>query len=235
MIFFFQFRRVAIYEWQSLWDSAGGELMRDFFTWRKVLGLVGVLIVGGAGSSLSDLIFKPLILDLSGFFLSVATLGLASVTDGMYADVAHIDFERTGSALLSAFTGMQIGVAISLFSVVAFISMPRVAKRLEQWRAQSLANSSSFRTVLYCWLVAMVLTVGFLTISNIRVLYTVQAASYIEQLQRIVSPKLTEDQRLEFRSRVAQISKRSDYVAISEDLKHIAEVNKLYVPAFDIF
>lgn len=81
----------------------------------------------------------------------------------------------------------------------------------------------------------MVLTVGFLTISNIRVLYTVQAASYIEQLQRIVSPKLTEDQRLEFRSRVAQISKRSDYVAISEDLKHIAEVNKLYVPAFDIF
>jgi hypothetical protein len=172
---------------------------------------------------------------LSDFFLNIATLGLSSVRDGMYQDIAKVTYERTGAALLASLTGVILGIAISLITLVAIVSVPQLTERLKEWRIYSNKGTSSFRSFIYCWIGFMILASGFLTISYVRVLYTVNAASYIDQLQRIVSPKLTADQRIEFQSRAAQISKKADFVAITDELRRTAEANKFYTPTFDIF
>lgn len=209
--------------------------MRDFFTWRKVMGIIGLLIIGGVASSISDLVFKPAFVFLSDLILNIATLGLSSVIDGMYADVGKTAYERTGSALLAALMGFQLGLAILLIALAILASAPRLALRLKESRFLSNENTSSVRSLIYAWLVVMIVVTSFVTITNVRVLYTVYAASYIEQLQRIVAPKLAPDQRIELQSRVAQISTRAEYVAIANELMRVAETNKLYAPKFDIF
>lgn len=209
--------------------------MQDFFSWRRIFGIIGLLIIGGIASSISDIVFKPLIFSLSDFFLSVATLGLSSVRDGMYLDVARGNPERTGAALLSALSGFQIGSAISLLLVVALASRPNVFQRLKEWRGSPTSESGRFKYAVYGWMMLLIISTGFVTVSNIRVLYTVRAANYLEQMEQIISPRLTVEQRIDYKSRAAQMTRKSDFVAIVDDLKRVAEANRFSVPAFDIF
>jgi hypothetical protein len=173
--------------------------MRDFFTWRKALAIIGLLVIGAVGSSISDLIFKPLMVSLSDFFLNIATLGLSSVRDGMYQDIAKANYERTGAVLLASLMGIQLGIAMCLIIFVAVVASPRLTERLKEARFVS-KDASSFRSFIYCWIGFMIVTTGFLT-----------------------------------KSRTAQISKKGDFIAITDELKGIADANKLHTPTFDIF
>jgi heme/copper-type cytochrome/quinol oxidase subunit 2 len=206
--------------------------MKALLTWRKILGLVGLLILGGMGSSLSDQIFKPLIVSVSDVLLNFATLGISSVRDGMYADIAK-NYERTGSALLAAFIGILLGITTVLIALVLMSVTDRFSNKMKEWL--STHDAPSLRSFVYGWAVIMILLTGFMTITMVRVIYTVNAASYLDQLQKIVSPKLSTADQLEFQSRAAQISTRAEYVQVVGELKHIADTNKLRVPDFDIF
>ncbi|MDH8340762.1 hypothetical protein QIH02_27345, partial [Klebsiella pneumoniae] len=79
-------------------------------TWQKVLGILGVLILGGFASTVSDLVFKPVVLGLGDFLLDVATLGISSVRDGMYVEVAKGSYERAAVYVLLAWTAVVFGV-----------------------------------------------------------------------------------------------------------------------------
>jgi hypothetical protein len=65
--------------------------------------------------------------------------------------------------------------------------------------------------------------------------YIADATAYLLQLQRIVAPYITPDQRLAFSSRAAQLQGRSDFVLLVEDLVAVGKANNAKLPSFSIF
>ena len=67
------------------------------------------------------------------------------------------------------------------------------------------------------------------------IVYEIEASTNLERYQSIIAPYISEQERLNFRSRVAQIHTRAEFLAIIGDMKLIVETNKLYDPAISIF
>ena len=73
----------------------------EHLTKKKILWLVGTLLVGALGSGLWEAGIKPGMLWFGTLMLDLGTLGLSSLRDGMYTDAAKGTYERAGVMLLS--------------------------------------------------------------------------------------------------------------------------------------
>ncbi|MEW6394758.1 MULTISPECIES: hypothetical protein [unclassified Afipia] len=212
--------------------------MKRFLTWQKVLGILGVLILGGFASTVSDLVFKPVVLGLGDFLLDVATLGISSVRDGMYVEVAKGSYERAAVYVLLAWTAVVFGVTFFTAAIALIITRPgfltRLRAEMKSAKETDEATTSKGRKLIYALITLNCLTAGFVTISSIRMIYVVRAANHLEQLQRVISPYTDADKRLQIQSSVAQIGSRKDYEAVVAQMIKIAEAHNLRIPTFDI-
>ena len=206
------------------------------FGWAGVLVLIGGLLGAGAEGALGDLIFKPVFLWIGELLLNVATLGISSIRDGMYVDIAKGSYERAGVALLSLVYMVCSGAAAGFVSAVIFergTAGGNVAGALEP------RGHTAFKPRRQAVKAIALIILGglstFLLLGNFRTLYVVRAANHLEQFERIVAPFVPEDERLKIGSAIAQIRSRSDYVAVLDRMVSIAKANKLVIPDFDVF
>ena len=202
--------------------------MKNTALTKRAIQLVGTILIGALGSALWDVALKPSLLFLGTFMLDVATLGLNSLRDGMYADAAKGNVER---ASVSAYL-MIVGVFSGLLCAPLIIHViERRAAKPAGPRPERNA-SRTIRTDL--WLVPLAIGLS-MSVQAFRINYVITAAAYFEQLERIVAPFVSAQDRLQFESRFARLTTRQEYVQLVDELRGLARDNKVSTPTFAIY
>ena len=195
---------------------------------RKLLWLTGTLVIGGLGSGLWEIALKPSLLWFGTLMLDLATLGLSSLRDGMYADAAKGTYERAGIMVLSMGTGTFCGMLLAM-------PLARLLRRKEDRNRSSASDITRFmRKPLFFLTIPIIFSI-ILSVQFFRVMYVVRAANHVEQLQRIIAPFITQEQRIVFQSRFAQVTTRHEYVQLVVELRNIAAKNDAKSPEFNAY
>jgi hypothetical protein len=66
-------------------------------------------------------------------------------------------------------------------------------------------------------------------------MYSIEATSILDRYQSIIAPYISDQERLTFKSRIAQIHTRGDFILIVNDMKIVVNKNNLYDPAISVF
>jgi hypothetical protein len=227
--------------------------MRKHFRLSAILAVIGALILGALGSGLWELLFKPLLFWVSTLFLNIATLGINSLRDGLYVEIAR---GHDPSGLLS-FT-LNIVVFASFFVVLAFLTpvtawltYSEILRRKNLVRSESSRGQVSFFTLPNLLLpsqrirflrwsaigigAAAALEVGLLAIILAREAFIANGVIYLHQSQRAIAPYLADDERRGLRSRAAQMKSRVDFDKLNGEILKVALANKVQLPEFAPF
>ena len=201
--------------------------------YRWALAIVGTVILGAVGSGLWDLIFKPIVPKLIDLVLTISTLGLAGLRDGIYVDVAYGSYERASLFVAGVVTGFFCGLAAFAIYLIKRLANDNEARPVDSTTImEAIIKSRISNTIM---MLMLLLFTVYAVINGASMSYIIQASNYIEQLQNVVAPVITEDQRLQFRSDAAQIESREDFKRIVDELYRIAQKNGLHVHQFRIF
>jgi hypothetical protein len=169
---------------------------------KTLLSTLGVIVLGALGSGLWELA-KPLLSWAWIALLTIATLGLDSLRDGMYAAASGGIGKPTGAALIAQSLG-----ALIMLTGVAIIGALRRALRL-----QSDSLSKAYFAVLFVGSIA-------LTIASSRTAYITGLATYVAKLEVIAAPHISTAEMAELRAEYVQIDNRADFLA------HVAKLTK---------
>lgn len=169
---------------------------------KTLVSTIGVITLGALGSGLWELVKPFLAWGWSGL-LTIATLGMDSLRDGIYADAASVIGKPTGLAV--ATQGLSV---LILFTGVAIISYIRISFR----PAPHFIAKVYFGTLF-------VAAIAF-TVAVNRSSYVTQLAAYNAKLEVIATPYFSDTQMNELRAEYVQIDNRAAYLA------HIAKLQK---------
>ncbi|TCU75118.1 hypothetical protein EDE08_103335 [Bradyrhizobium sp. R2.2-H] len=190
----------------------------SFSLTKSLLWIVGSLSLAILGSALWDFAFKPLVLWIGEQLALLTNLGSKALSEAMYREIAKGNYERVSLLLFQGLIGGVAGLALGLM-MRKRSSLTEVQKR----------TSKSIRY-------AVALTVlGVLFLQGVRTSYIVRAANYLEQMQTIAAPVLPVEQRVQLRSRMAQIQSKEDYELLANDLIATIHEQKAVLPSFDAF
>jgi hypothetical protein len=184
--------------------------LSEYLTKKKLLWLTGTLFIGALGSGLWEAVIKPSMLWFGTLMLDLATLGLVSLSDGMYMDMA---------------TGLYLGFLTALLPI------------LRKQDSDGRFTSRSAPLMRKNWmLVAIYLACTMIFFVNLfRISYIVRASNHADQLLRIVAPYISLEERLRYQSQLAQVASRKDYVYLVNTLRSIAAAQHATVPEFIIY
>ena len=202
--------------------------LSEHLTKKNLLWLAGTLLIGALGSGLWEAVVKPSMLWFGTLMLDVATLGLSSLRDGMYQDVAKGTYERAGVMLLALATGILCGF------LTAPIAAGRILRKRDESSRPGSATARMFRKNWVLVTFALAFTMIFF-VSFFRISYIVRASNYADQLARITAPYFSEEDRLMVQSELAQVETREDYIRLVERLRKVASENNASVPDFAIY
>jgi hypothetical protein len=202
--------------------------LSEHLTKRNLLWLAGTLLLGALGSGLWEAVVKPSMLWFGTVMLDVGTLGLSSLRDGMYLDVAKGTYERAGVMLLAMATGILCG-----FCTAPIVVGLAFRNRDDEGRPNSLVVRAFDKNWILVT-IALVLAIVFF-VSFFRVSYIVRASSYADQLLHVTAPYVNENDRLMHQSELAQVETKEDYVILIGKLRGIASSNGASVPDFSVY
>ena len=142
---------------------------------KRATWLAGMLLLGGLGSGFWDIALKPIFMWVGTQLLDLATLGISSLQDSLYADIARGADDRESRFLfiflLAVVFIMPILSGMMIWRVTRSSSRNRrPGQRRPPWKALS------------CMTVASVI----LLIQGNSQIYATRAVSHIAQLERIV-------------------------------------------------
>ncbi|MDP1683363.1 MAG: hypothetical protein Q8L39_16520 [Burkholderiales bacterium] len=180
--------------------------------------MLGIVVLGALGSGLWELI-KPLLGWGWSAVLTIATLGIDSLRDEIYADTAlaiGTSFQVTSTRQLLVGTVFLIGAMV--ISSIRLSFRPTTTYRLP------LGNAV---------LLLVVATLQFVTAA--RSGYVSNLATYTQQLEIIAAPHVSESQIKQFRARGVQVKNRADYLANVEALRKVIEATGQKAPSRDFF
>lgn len=200
----------------------GGSFMT---TWRWILAILGTIVLGALGSGLWEVLVKPGLAWAGGAVLTISTLGLDSLRDQIYADVAIGSYERASLSILAMLTGFTISFIGSMAIFRYIVSTYKILNTNHRYKFVA-------RMVLLFYFVAFT---TFLYINMYRVNYTVHAQANLEQIYRTILPYISDEQGKQYTSRMATISSRDDYIQIIDEMTDIARKNNIKVKTFSIF
>ncbi|MGX8884020.1 hypothetical protein ACWWD9_12500 [Methylovorus sp. SPW-M1] len=194
---------------------------------KSFLWLAGTLVIGALGSGLWEVAFKPGLYWLGNALLDIGTLGLTSLRDAIYEEIARGSYERAGEKTLSILIGIFAGLmTISTGTLISGRS------RREDGSPQRLMRLLRYQRVFILFGVAFS---AFVIVQGARLIYINRAANHLEQLQRIVAPYVPLEQRIVYASRAGQLHTRQQYVELLDELMEVAKKNNAYIPTFDIY
>jgi len=207
----------------SFLKAATGQLT----PWQTALAVVITMVLGALGSGIWIWIFEPVVLWSARAALSLLTLGSNALSDAVYIRISK---------------GWSNGIDIVLFSLlpaaVAGYSLFLTIRR--RWSVgapprpsfQARPQHRRFRAGL---LGALWLEAGLLIGITAYFSYTNTARVHFHQSFAIVAPYLDEKQEELITSRFAQVKGRGDYVALIQELEHVARENDLTLPDFVVW
>jgi hypothetical protein len=214
-------------------------MFKDQPTWLRVtLGVLGSLVVGAIGSGIWERAGDPLYVYCRDAILNLATLGLSSLKDSLYTDVAIGLHERSSSDLFgmawAAYSYFMLILTVATFVTAKFIE----SRMTERPPAQSRPPARDTirlvkRVTLYGLLPAIFVMTAISLFTAAKTSYTAKAIGNYNQLINLVGPFVTSNEVLVFNSRFAQVTSAQDYVALNSELRAIAQSHKLRLPKFE--
>jgi hypothetical protein len=222
--------------------------MKKYFRLSALVTVLGALIVGALGSGLWELMFKPLLVWISSFFLNVATLGINSLRDDLYIEIAKGLYDRSGLYGAGIVT-VLMATLLSIPPIGLVILLPiftrRRLRRFNLIEAATIADGPPFGGLRRIfrqirWLTIFVsalvgIEVGVLLVALARQTFITNGAIYLDQTQRIISPFISPEERIIFGSRAAQMKSKGDFEILDSEFRRIAQVNNVALPKFSAF
>ena len=217
-------------------------------TVKWILGIVATILLGALGSGLWSLVFNPLFKRFGKFFMSVSSLGLKSVQNQIYAEVAKGHRDRSVKILMFIVIG-----AISIPVLIPFVAelnsklldqeLKEVAQivknnnpeadnfedmvhnEIKKRRAERRSKAKIKIIILYSvvWLI--------LFFHHLKITLISSSISHFEQCTNVCLPYLTDDEHKKILSDFALIKNKDDYSAIMDKLEEVAERGNLALPA----
>ncbi|WP_091957327.1 hypothetical protein [Bradyrhizobium shewense] len=176
------------------------------------------------GSALWDFAFKPLVLWLGEQLAFLTNLGSTALSDAMYREIAKGNYERVSLIVFQLLLGFFVGI------ILVAVTMRR---RRDKKRANDLEVPHKPNMKKSLAIALLLVISGILFLQSVRTSYVVRAANHLEQLQAIIAPYITAEQRIEIKSRIAQIQSKSDYEAIVNEVASAIHNRHLVMPTFD--
>lgn len=203
--------------------------LRTILTPKALRFVLVTIVLGAVGSGAWEWMLKPFLLGASDFGLNVATLGIRSFKDSLYKDIAHGLHEESSLRLYSAIFGI---FPLFLLGVVTGITQTRRAAK------SGITNTTQERIIN--WLakplfVVLIFVLVFSVVQANQLAYVNRAVTHAQQLLTIVDPYVSDDQRLLFRSRFAQVSSREEYAQLTAEMESICRTKSLRVPEFSVW
>jgi hypothetical protein len=150
--------------------------------------------------------------------LTLSTLGLDSLRDGIYADTANAIGKPSGiTAAVQTLSGLIMLTGALVISSIRLSFRP----------------TSNLHPITNSLVLLLVATV-FLVV-GVRTSYVTQLAAYTVKLEIISAPYLSDVQIKQFRARVVQVTNRADYLANVEALRKVIEASGQKAPSRDFF
>ena len=157
--------------------------------------------------------------------LDIGTLGLTSLRDGIYAEIARGSYERVSELSFGMLSGILSGFAIVLTIATLNLHMKElVGPKLDAVLSKKIVFV--FFSIIF---------IVFIMVQAARIIYINRAANHIEQLQRVIAPYIAESQRVIYISRVAQMYTRQQYIDLLSEFVEIANKNNAKIPTFNIY
>lgn len=210
---------------------------------EKIIPIVGALIVGALGSGLWELI-KPLLSLLGGASLSIVTLGLDSLRDGLYAEAANMQPERAALAILSSLQGFLLAIPFLLYMRTKSknkkhdIPEPPVNASTDELIAYKSALEGRLKNLEKKSYIAMAVIILALTVNVLmfqRLSYISRVSAHFDQLVAMAAPYIENKEVLYIKSQYAQVMSKSDYDKVILNLYEILQKNGISTPAFRTF
>ena len=188
---------------------------------KPILGILLTIFLGAIGSGFWEICLKDIFIWIGHAILRVITLGITSVRDSFYEEIAK---GRTDRAALN----LHLYVIMFLGGICGFIFSRRAPQtddenRTEERKAWRKAIFSLLPLVFFCFFRLTTLT------------YVSGAVDQYEQSYTICLPYLSEKEREQIRSQFAQIRTKEDYKEVLSKLVSVASTNKIKVPDFSIW
>jgi hypothetical protein len=225
---------------------------------RGTLTVIGSLIVGVIGNGLWARLFDPLYVKARDGLLNVATLGLQSLKDSLYAEVALGFHEHASNSMLADWTYWYCLAYVALYIYLGILKKGFEVKleslQKDDWlakdertlderykalqeRTKALVISGQrlqkrFRLVRMVVLPLIVFVIAINIFSVARAMYTTAAVTYYHQLINLDGPFLSPVDITMYHSRFAQIRSAQDYTDITNELRQIATTHQLKLPSF---
>jgi hypothetical protein len=200
---------------------------------KWVLSILGAILIGAFGSGLWQHVLHPLLWSAFKFALDVGTLGIETFKDEIYQQIAQGYHAEESLLLLRMTTSTLVGVlGFAIGAVTAFIIF-KLKKRVPE--ETKLLPFLSSRFFLYGFIIFLIGVSSYLIIAGARIEYINKGITHFNQCKTIVSPYISEQNRLELQSKFAMIRNRKDYVYLLDNMEQIANKNKVPLPTFKVW
>jgi hypothetical protein len=195
---------------------------------KWTLWILGTILLGALGSGFWDLFLRNMFVGIGHGILTLITLGISSVRDSFYVEIAKGRTERAGLYLMS-FTFIFLGFLAGLLA-------GRLARPISVGEAPgSDVSVARYRFFLRFTLFLLLLLTSIFGFRSLSITYTTGAIDHFEQSFAICLPFMSPHERDDVRSRFARIRTKSDYVAVLSTLEQKARQNSLEIPKFSVW
>lgn len=182
---------------------------------KTLLSTLGVILLGALGSGLWELL-KPLLNWGWSGLLTISTLGLTSLRDGIYANAA-------GDKSVGIAVAVQTLSSLTMLTGAAIIGYIRISFRPP---SHPMAKLYYFSLLMGA--------VAFL-VAGSRTAYVSQLASYSTKLEIIAAPHISENELKQLRAKSVQIDNRASYLAYIATLREKIEAAGEKAPTRNFF
>jgi hypothetical protein len=193
---------------------------------KWILGVLGTIVLGALGSGFWELFMRDFFTWIGRGILSVITLGITSVRDSFYVDVAKGRTDRVGLYLVS--------YALFLLGVLSGFIFGKGWRR-KRMNAPETISERDVRIVRWSIVFCIASFVVTMLFRSITVSYVSGAVDHFEQTYTVCAPYLPANERELIRSQFAQIRTKDDYVAVLARLQEVAAKNNLKLPKFSVW
>ena len=195
------------------------------------LAISVTILLGVVSNGLWELLIKPSITWLRDVLLNIASLGIESIKNACYAEIAKGFHEAIGLQILAIIT---IIIFLAAGYYMGHVGNRYIHRRDNSQKEQQFIDSIPNKTklILLLCLCYVIFSLMILNLTQTRISYINSAISYYHQLHKIVRPYISEENSILLDSQFSRIAKKDDYVAVLSQLYEICDKNKITYTKF---
>ena len=192
---------------------------------RRVLWIVGMIILGAVSSGVWESMLKPLCAKVRDSILDVATFGVNRYRNDIYIEIAKGFCEKPSVLLFCTLVSTFLGFALAV-TTTGFIISP----------IKKVVSSEKKRKI-FLWLATsyIIFVSVFAAFYAARISYINSAVTYFQQCRTIIAPYIRQEEEKLLVAKFSQIESKNDYVIIVSNMEKVASKNLQKVPKFKIW